>query len=343
MYYEQISRTLLLSLIVFVSPSVFADEVCWFSPDRVLRKGSPTAKLVLDLADRKPQVYSRSVIMENYDWNYVMLDAGLHANGYMGPKDLYYEAELNQYFHGYDYYYGVQRLMSVDFPIRIQARQFRGNSSPIRTPSFNPGLRLTFWQDKTIVMGKHFSYFSLAGYHYSNGQEGDSVNADGSINTLNGSFSTDYLELAYYLAGDYGLFNWYRFSTRQHIKRTWEDYQTGQYQTAELRLQTKSDRFYTNIPLSEVRVPSFLEFDLTYKYAGRDFVVKNEVDATKNIEATLQDNLQLVVKYVGSPTSWHHLKWFVRYDYGYDNYNINFQNKINRISMGLTGYSYDLF
>lgn len=334
----------LLFLLLMVSPLVISpchagDEFAlWLKEQRKLHAHNPTGRLNLDLDIRHPAVVPRDVINENRDWSYIMLGAGIHANDYVAADALNFEAELNHHFNWFDYYYGANRVITVDVPVRIHLRQTRGDSSPVRTPSYNPGIRLTFWKNDSVLTGRFFSYPSLGFYHYSNGQEGEAVNADGSLNTINGSFSTDYFELAHNLAGDYGPLDWMRFSLRQHLTdRSWESYQSGQYATGEMRFQMKSERFFF------FTMPSHLELDLGYKYAGRDYVVKNEIDPSKSVEATLSDNLQWTVKFVFGSFLWTHLKWFVRYDHGYDNYNIHFQQPLQRLSIGITGHNFDYY
>lgn len=77
-----------------------------------------------------------------------------------------------------------------DFTVRVRDER----SSGVRTPSFRLGgilyLRLNTSLD-------NYKYASLRFTHHSNGQDGQALNSDKTINTINGNFSTNYLTLAY--------------------------------------------------------------------------------------------------------------------------------------------------
>ena len=77
---------------------------------------------------------------------------------------------------------------------RVAVRIMKGTSSPVRTPSYNPGatayLRLL---NDTI----HLFYFHASLFHHSNGQDGPTLDPNDSVeprrmNTYNGSFATNY-------------------------------------------------------------------------------------------------------------------------------------------------------
>ena len=81
-----------------------------------------------------------------------------------------------------------------DFTVRVRKERSTG----VRTPSFRLGgvfyVRLTNASDR-------LDYLTLGFTHHSNGQDGDAINPDGTINTNNGNFSTNYLTLKYHFAG----------------------------------------------------------------------------------------------------------------------------------------------
>jgi hypothetical protein len=77
---------------------------------------------------------------------------------------------------------------------RVAVRIMWGTSSPVRTPSYNPGATayLRLLNDTT-----HLLYFSASLFHHSNGQDGPTLDRTDSIeprrmNTYNGSFATNY-------------------------------------------------------------------------------------------------------------------------------------------------------
>jgi len=80
-----------------------------------------------------------------------------------------------------------------DFTVKVRNERSAG----VRTPSFRLGgvfyVRLANTSDL-------FKYVTIGFTHHSNGQDGDAINADGTINTYNGNFSTNYLSLKYNFA-----------------------------------------------------------------------------------------------------------------------------------------------
>ena len=77
---------------------------------------------------------------------------------------------------------------------RVAVRIMKGTSSPVRTPSYNPGVTvyLRLLNDTT-----HLFYFHASLFHHSNGQDGPTLEPTDSteprrMNTYNGSFATNY-------------------------------------------------------------------------------------------------------------------------------------------------------
>jgi hypothetical protein len=80
--------------------------------------------------------------------------------------------------------------VNPDFTVRVRSERSTG----VRTPSFRLGG--TFYVRLTDNV-KNYQYAQLGFTHHSNGQDGTPVLEDGSINTQNGNFSTNYLTFAY--------------------------------------------------------------------------------------------------------------------------------------------------
>lgn len=75
--------------------------------------------------------------------------------------------------------------------------KFRDTSLAVRTPSFMPGGYVLIPITRISDPYDDLHYLSLRYSHHSNGQDGNPVEADGSYNTYNGDFSTDFIELGY--------------------------------------------------------------------------------------------------------------------------------------------------
>jgi hypothetical protein len=91
--------------------------------------------------------------------------------------------------------FGPQRLpvafsVNPDFTVRVRTDQSAG----VRTPSFRLGGTLYV---RLAASVKNYRYATLGFTHHSNGQDGNAVLPDGSINTLTGNFNTNYLTANY--------------------------------------------------------------------------------------------------------------------------------------------------
>lgn len=96
-----------------------------------------------------------------------------------------------------------------EFTVRVRDEQSAG----VRTPSFKLGgttfIRLN--QNE-----KAYKYAELSFTHHSNGQDGEAINSDGSINTINGNFSTNYLTTSYRFGNFSGLTSSKTLSSYNH-------------------------------------------------------------------------------------------------------------------------------
>lgn len=77
-----------------------------------------------------------------------------------------------------------------EFTVRVRDEKSAG----VRTPSFKLG-GTTFI--RLNENPNQYRYAELSFTHHSNGQDGEAINPDGSINTYNGNFSTNYLTTSY--------------------------------------------------------------------------------------------------------------------------------------------------
>ncbi|RZL49609.1 MAG: hypothetical protein EOP00_06710 [Pedobacter sp.] len=80
--------------------------------------------------------------------------------------------------------------INPDFTARVRSE----NSAGVRTPSFRLGG--TFYL-RLVENVKNYKYAQLSFTHHSNGQDGDAILPDGSINSKTGNFNTNYLTAAY--------------------------------------------------------------------------------------------------------------------------------------------------
>lgn len=81
--------------------------------------------------------------------------------------------------------------LGLELTPQIILRMFEQHSHPVRTPSYMPKGTLYYRLQSKASKGRELIPFLTIGHH-SNGQEGEFYNPDGSINKLNGSFSSNY-------------------------------------------------------------------------------------------------------------------------------------------------------
>jgi hypothetical protein len=280
----------------------------------------------------------RDAILEHLDPSYITASSGVRLGSDKSPSNLLYEAQINENIAIYD---SVSRGRAdnfwLDAPVRLAVRQLTEASLPVRTPSFNPGLRLT-WAPQSRLN----QYYSLGLYHYSNGQDGDGTLPDGSLNTSSGTFNTNYLELTAnqrYLSGR-GPLEWSKVAFRNHFYGTFEPYQRDQYPRHQLIVGLHSIPFKFTSPI----LPSLFNTEVQLRLtgiigSGYRYVVKNDVTPGKTTEARFSDRLNTRLEVLTKVKLIAQLQLYLRYDYGYDYYNIHFQQRINRFQIGVAALS----
>ncbi len=283
-------------------------------------------------ADLEAQRVSREIrqdILDHQELSYFTVSSGLRLKNDTSASNFLYEAQIvkNISIHPSNDQSHTD-MFWIDAPVRIAVRQFTESSLPVRTPSFNPGLRLT-WAPHART------YYSVGLHHYSNGQDGDSTLPDGSVNTRSGSFNTNYLEVAAHHRDDTNknALHWAQLSVKQHFSGTFEAFQRDQYPRQQVTLGLHSKDFAS--------FGTHVQFRLTETLGlGYHFIAKNAVDPNRNVSARPGNRLNTRFEIVGLiPKIGNELGLYFRYDYGFDYYNINFQKRINRFQIGVAAFS----
>lgn len=287
-----------------------------------------------------PAEYSRRLrdaMVRNLDPSYVTFGSGMHLGGDRTTQGMLYEAQLFHNFSWFEWPANESKRRGkfdfwLDVPVRIGVRQLTETSKPVRTPTYNPGVRLLFAQNNAPEKFDDATYFSIGAHHYSNGQEALNDDAAGRANTFNGSFNTNYVEVAAHRFLRDSPFPWTRLAFRQDFFGTWETIQSQQYPKSQLTAQARFKDvqigpFRTSFSLSE-----------TYRF-GIDYVVRPGLDGQQRPLAG--ERAKFGDKFQTAIDAWLHVPGskdfalYVRYDHGYDYYNINFQNRINRLQFGI--------
>jgi hypothetical protein len=285
----------------------------------------------------------RQVIFQNMERSYISIGSGGRYDDDASPDNLLYEAQV---FHNFSWV--DKDLVGLhywfDVPIRLGVRQFDEDSKPVKTPTYNPGVRVYLWSrdDEPGPLNSMF-YFSLGAHHYSNGQSGEPLLDDGTVNTQTGSFSTNYLEFAvHYASGDGRVVNvigpvptpsWYRLTYRDHVANQQDAAQHRQYETRSLSFAYRPEP----IPMA-FGTRSVVTF--TAARSDRQYVVYNVKQPELNKRADWNDNTQLTVEWMLVLRTWKDLGFYLRYDNGYDYYNINFQQPMNRLQLGFAATNF---
>ena len=272
-----------------------------------------------------------------FDPSYITFTGGLNWSDSIDNDDLLYEARIAVHFPWINNCKKDSPRCTRDdvfrlyAPIRLQVRQYTSDSSPVSTPSYNPGLRLYYWNTSWVNVGKELHsvhYLSLGVHHYSNGQSGEHYTG-GAINTKDGSFSLDYVELAYYyetIDKEGGPDDWWKVNVRKYLTGwTWESPQHDYYEKwlFEASRKKRLNRYGITTQLT-----AGYKHDRTYVSPGDN--------------ASFRDNMQYTAEAfipVKCPKvrffHWDNMSVYLRWDKGYDYYNINYQNRINRLQAGL--------
>ncbi|MDN3582245.1 hypothetical protein [Mucilaginibacter flavus] len=124
-----------------------------------------------------------------------------------------YEENLRLSFGGNEYFNKVKTQLTADlapnfilfsspnsrfmfvFTPRVKIRLLSSEGAPVKSPSYMPGASVFFRVNEDTFNPKFFSF----GYsHHSNGARGPSENPDGTFNTLDGKFTTNFYTLTYF-------------------------------------------------------------------------------------------------------------------------------------------------
>ncbi len=274
------------------------------------------------------------VINEYLEPTYITPTDGIH---FQGDDERWYskwfEAEINNHLR----WFSISNSFMMINP-KIQLRMYNEESAPVKTPGYLPRLTYFFWLGGGFESGKQFRYNSIMLSHHSNGQAGSFYNSDGTVNKDSGNFSTNFFEFAHYEIMDRDYFpRWSKISLEWHPGFNREKNLKDQYETVKLKLNAQSGD--KNMPCSDSWKYN-IWWGVSYILAGRDYIIAPNKDypLVNPKKAEWIDNINLTAGLNIKLPFFDQLNIFmIKYDYGYDYYNIRFQDKINRIQIGFAG------
>ena len=207
-----------------------------------------------------------------------------------------------------------------DFTVRVREEK----SSGVRTPSFRLGGILYVRLNQST---ENYKYATLAFTHHSNGQDNEARNADGSVNTINGNFNTNYLTAAYHFGNSTPSINdvFYTFNHDAGLEwHKWFNYDKvleGNYRFTRLiynfslrRYEQEKEKWRLNAGLNYA-VNKMTEYDFT--------AMKKRL----NVETSFNYSLPFMHNVFLMAAAGY---------YGEDPYNIYFQDKYGYLRFGIS-------
>lgn len=220
---------------------------------------------------------------------------------------------------------------------KIMIRMYAEESFPVRTPGYMP--EISFYHQLNKSGDDKVKYLFLNLTHHSNGQDGDFFNEDGSINTVSGNFSTNYLELGLFLNQ-----NVVPFSNTNEYFKTSIEYHLNVNRVDELEGRYSFVRWHNNF-----RIFRFPEYsNATEKLMlDKNPAVQTRLETTWLFgdmnDASFFDlkerfNFSLTIAY--RPKFLSDVSLFANFYSGEDYYNMHFYRRIKVFRVGLQAFSF---
>nr|WP_232325313.1 hypothetical protein [Pedobacter panaciterrae] len=207
-----------------------------------------------------------------------------------------------------------------DFTVKVIDER----SSGVRTPSLKLGGTLYFRLSKSV---NNYKYATLKFTHHSNGQDGEALNSDGTINTINGNFSTNYLTIGYnsgtktrslndisYSLNHYGGFEWHKWFNYEKALKNDYGFTRVLYDFSLRRYVKQKENWRADVGVNYA-------VNAMQEYGAFALKKRLNVESSFNYSFPFMNNVFLMAA--------------VGY-YGEDPYNIYYQNKYSYIRLGVS-------
>ena len=287
------------------------------------------------LAQNNQQNFSR-YILANSEVGYITF-----LDGIGNLKPLWFEAKMVP-----NYLIRIRensRTGAVLTP-KVIIRMYREDSEPVSTPSYLPQLTLYHQLNNLNPLKSNIFYIFGRVVHHSNGQDGDFYNEDGTINTINGSFSTNYIEVGFFFAKIFSLHpnatEFFRSSIEYHPKNLQDKVLNDKYGNVRWHNDIKIFKF-TKEAFTSIFSGNGKREDGSEKQKERPYIRANVNTTFIFGEMEDVDVLDFSKRFGGSITLSYNPKYledvclFVQYYYGQDYYNIHFENTLSELRIGL--------
>ncbi len=266
--------------------------------------------------------------------SYATVLGGLNfAPGHGKWDGLLFEADINQHWHSQPRYFKKKCFFKIN--PRVRLRTSKEKSSPVRTPSFMPNITLFFGFGKAADTTTSLTYYSIMLSHHSNGQAGEFYNPDSSINLQTGSFSTNFFDFGInrIWGGSRLLQAWTRLSLIWHPGFNRSDELEDQYEELKIALTTSTIRGTRRIGGFHLEFNGYISY--TCKGLEYTFIPGGGINSGTAIKADWNDRINWGLNMSFGRQNDGDFRYFVKYDHGYDYYNIHFWRKLRRIQVGI--------
>lgn len=218
----------------------------------------------------------------------------------------------------------------------INIRLFSAFGSPVKSPSYTPGLAVYFRVNNDSYKAK---FFSVAYNHHSNGIEGPTANSNGTINVDSGKFTTNFYTLLYHAGRrtdkDNVIINDYRAAgVELHAALIGLGYAhalEGKYGWVRVKgnwLYTLAKKYNDPINPDKKTFNDWMRFQLDFEYIMDRYSDYNFADYKKRMNVALKYYYQLPFM--------QNVAFMVGGGYrGQDQYNIYFQDSYAYMTVGL--------
>ncbi|WP_462280656.1 hypothetical protein [Salinivirga cyanobacteriivorans] len=215
------------------------------------------------------------------------------------------------------------RLMGVLTP-QIILRMYQEESYPVRTPSYIPHISVYYQLNK-----KAAGTFTLMGKlgHHSNGQEGEYLLTDGSINRKTGNFATNYFEFGLYKTRYSRFFNAHqiiRSSFEVHPKGWIMEEMDDNYGRYRWKIAFNIFKLYDNETKPQDKAPFSVKSELIWMFG--------KLGQVENISL---ERLVAKLTLYYHPSFLEEIGFFVQLYHGRDYYNIYFDHNLNVVRFGI--------
>ncbi len=264
-----------------------------------------------------------------------------HERSYIAPgnfgdvNDLIFEGRFSNHF-----FINFRRNAdwAADASINLTLRMLNKESVPIYTPSYNPGINFYHFSKNGGLFEQDVIY-ALGLYHYSNGQDGNYQNDDGTINYKNGNFSTNYIALK--------SFSLHRDSKRDNVKQILGSQLLYYFETySHMKADFPIARFDINIEslITDWQTKAYSLFGISKQMREDNQEIYNLNRIKINLgmylgymkqNKFLEDRITLETTYSYKPFWLDDFSFFAKYYYGKDYYNIHFNEKISQLTVGI--------